>query len=57
MAWRVEILECPGCGRTLKCVEKGKFACGTPSCNRIWYPLLVNAPGQPQMLALVMKHM
>lgn len=57
LVYRVEIIVCPGCWKPIKFIEKGKYQCGTPSCNRTWYPLLVNVPGQPQMLALVMKHM
>lgn len=57
LSWRVEFVECPGCGRTLKFVEKGQFACNTPSCHRTWFPLLVNEAGKSPVLALVMKFM
>lgn len=55
--FRIEILECPGCGRSLKFVEKGKYTCSTPGCNRTWYPMLVNESGKCHILALVMKHL
>jgi len=62
--YRVSLVECDGCGRPLKCVEeqvngqaKKTFRCGTPSCNRTWHLLLINEPGQPQTLALVLKHL
>lgn len=54
---RVEIIECPGCGRFLKFIEKGKFGCGTPGCNRIWFAELVTEAGKTPVLALVMKHL
>lgn len=57
LSWRLVLLECDGCGRTLKFLETGKYSCGTPACNSTWYPMLVNEPGQRQVLALVMKHL
>jgi hypothetical protein len=60
--WRVELVECPGCGRTLKMVEelvggqkRKTFRCGTPSCHKVQHLLIVREPGGPQVLALVMK--
>lgn len=58
--YRVELVECGGCGRPLKLVQEAgekKYRCGSPGCNRTWYLQLVNEPGQPQLLALVMRHL
>ncbi len=55
--YRIEIIECPGCGRPLKFIVKGQYTCSTPGCNRTWYPTLVNESGKSPVLALVMKHL
>ncbi len=55
--FRIEIIECPGCGKPLKCVEKGKYTCSIACCNRTWYPMLVGESGKSPVLALVMKHL
>jgi hypothetical protein len=59
---RVELVECGGCGKPLKQVIETKgndpvktYRCGTPDCNRTWTPLIVHAPGQPKLLAMVMQ--
>lgn len=64
-SYRVEIIECGGCGRPLKCVDepghngarKRSFRCGTVGCNRTWYLELVKEPGATPVLALVMRHL
>lgn len=60
LSWRVAFVECEGCGRRLKLVEeagKKTYRCGTPGCNRVWHPILVQEPGQAPVLAMVMKHL
>lgn len=55
---RVEILECPGCGKPLRTIIEGKskrFQCGTPTCNKVWHGATPSEPGGPPLLALVMK--
>ncbi len=60
---RVEIAECPGCGRPLKPVpapaanpKKRELRCGSPGCNRTWRAAFLREPGGVQQLALVMDH-
>jgi hypothetical protein len=55
--WRVELIECPGCGRHIKMITKGEYRCGTPGCNRTWFPMLVSESGKTPVLALVMRFM
>jgi hypothetical protein len=59
---RVELLECPGCGHTLKLVTdqvNGKpqrtYQCGSKDCHRIWHPATVAEPGKPQILSLIAR--
>jgi hypothetical protein len=57
---RVELIECPGCGKPLKMiVENGvkKFRCGVRTCNKTWSLQIVEAVGQAAgVAALVLKH-
>jgi hypothetical protein len=60
-SWRVEVIECPGCGRPLKFFAEKiagkdvkKFRCSLPGCNRTWQLMLVSEPGRAGVLALVM---
>lgn len=58
--YRVEFVECGGCGKPLKIVVEGAektYRCGTPGCNRVWHLQLVREPGRAEVLALVMKHL
>jgi hypothetical protein len=62
--WRVEVIECPGCGRSLKFTprreagqELKEFRCNTPTCNRVWQLTMIAEPGRAAVLALVMKHL
>jgi hypothetical protein len=62
--WRVETVECPGCGRPLKYApeiiagkEVKKFACNTAGCARAYQLMLVSEPGRAGVLALVMTHL
>jgi len=62
---RVELVECPGCGHPLRVIERRStgpqthniYRCGTPTCNVTWHLALVNEPGQPQRLALVIRNL
>jgi hypothetical protein len=54
---RVELLECPGCGKPLRqLVEDGKkvYRCGVERCRQTWQLQLVREPGGPSIPALVM---
>lgn len=58
-AYWIALVECDGCGRPLRLVtEAGKksYRCGTPGCRRTWYLQIVREPGQPELLALVIRH-
>jgi hypothetical protein len=66
LTWYLSILECPGCGKPLRFFEeriaglddvkvKKLFRCCTKDCNRTWELAMVNEPGQPMYLSLVMK--
>jgi hypothetical protein len=58
--YRIDIIECQGCGKPLKLVMDGQqktFRCGTPDCNRTWHCVIIAEPAKPPMLALVMKTM
>jgi hypothetical protein len=55
---RVELIECPGCGKPLKLIEEplppsaggGKkkvYRCGLLSCNKTWSLVIAQIPGQP----------
>jgi hypothetical protein len=54
---RVELIECPGCGKPLRqVVEGGKklFRCGLDSCRQMWSMQLIREPGGPMIPALIM---
>ncbi|MGB7158152.1 MAG: hypothetical protein WBD40_08810 [Tepidisphaeraceae bacterium] len=60
---RVEMIECPGCGRSLKPLpappedpKRRILSCGSPDC-RPWRAAFVNEPGGRQQLALVLEAM
>lgn len=62
LVYRVERLECPGCGKPLHLhIEKRaggevkQYRCGHPACNRTWHLMLTKEPGKSETLALVMK--
>lgn len=53
---RVEIAECPACGRPLRMLEeKGSkfFRCINDQCLKTWHAKAVNEPGRAAILALV----
>lgn len=58
LAVRVSLIECPGCGSSLKLVVENnekKFRCGVAGCARTWRIRIVQEPGQAQTAALVME--
>lgn len=64
LTYRVSFIECDGCGHLLKLVTetiagqpRKTYRCGTPGCQRTWHPTLVHDAGQPQLLALILKHL
>ena len=61
LIYRVELIECPGCGRPLKMIEEKSasqtrkvYRCGTPDCSRTWFLMLLTSPGSPPTPSLVM---
>jgi hypothetical protein len=58
--YRVEVVECPGCGSQLAFIVEGeekKFRCGRAGCGRTWVLRAIHEPGQPAVLALILKYM
>lgn len=58
LLYRVQLIECEGCGKPVKQVKEGDrklYRCGQPCCNRTYELALVSEPGQPVLLALVLK--
>lgn len=55
---RIEIVECPGCGKPLIQADPAKprqFSCGNATCRRRWHARVATAPGASPVLALVME--
>jgi hypothetical protein len=57
---RVELLECPGCGKPLHLVagrdpKLPKLYRCNATCNTAWRPAIVNEPGKAGTLALIME--
>ena len=60
VAVRVELVECPQCGKPLKFVLENqikKFRCGVRECMTTWEVVIGGEPGQPPMLLLVRRTM
>lgn len=58
LTYRVLILRCPLCAEPLKLIQttpKKLFRCGSKDCNHTWEGTLINEPGQPPCLALLMR--
>jgi ribosomal protein S27AE len=56
IVWRIEFVECPRCGKPLKFIqekEKKLFRCG--KCPHTYELATVQEPGQPQLLALLLR--
>ena len=54
---RVQIVECPACGKPLRMLEeKGSkfFRCTNERCQKAWHTKAANEPGRPPLLSLVM---
>jgi DNA-binding Lrp family transcriptional regulator len=61
---RVELIECPGCGRHLQMTEQPAgdkpsrvFRCNNPHCNTTWRTKAAGIAGRSPLLALVMETM
>lgn len=62
---RVDLIECPGCGRPPKRIVEpvpgGRpsvvFRCGTTGCQSTWRMMIVREPGGAEIAALVMESM
>lgn len=55
---RIEIIDCPGCGKPLFQLDAAKpaeFTCGNQPCRRRWRTRVATSPGSSPILALVME--
>jgi hypothetical protein len=60
--YRVELIECPGCGHPLKRIDerianqpRTVYRCGAPACARTWHLAIVSDPTNRPLLALILK--